>query len=864
MYKILISGYYGFHNIGDEAVLRCVTENLGSAVGDVDLTILSNDPADTREKYGVSSIPRMHPLKVLRALFRTDMLISGGGSLLQDVTSRWSILYYLTIIALALLLHKKVFIYSQGIGPIRSPRNRALTGFLLRRVDGIAVRDEKSARLLSEIGVPEENITVTADPVLRLPKADPAPGAKILAELGIRRDSGRLLVGWAVKSAQEGFLEEIERCVRYLKEIYGADSVLIPFHYEQDAPVIRKLSDRLGDQAFYITDKYLTDEMLSIIGNLDLLVGVRLHSLIYAAVSGVPSLGISYDPKIDAFLESIGHQAMADVKDFCLEDFVPALEDTLTHREKILAETGTRVEALRRRLDRNDQMVLALAQKQEAAPKKKKGVASAIGGVMLITLLAKVFGILRESVQASVFGSADAFYAGYNKTIYLFTTAAYAMCIAAVPIITKEMEKSRRDGERAANNLTTFSLLLSLAALALWEGLSFSPLSALVYGGDAAVLPFIRVMALSLPVIVLAYLMVALFQSLDHFALQGSMSLPHSLFLIGFLLLFGKKDSIMTYVWMVCIAWVLQFAMCIPYAIREKYVFRPRLDLRQGYLRGFVKTSLVTIITSSMYLFCYLQDASAAAGFGAGTTSAFYYADKLFTPLTTTFIYSISAVLFPRLNREYTRSSEREYKRYVWNITSSTLLVVFPVCALLMVFGGPILKVLFESGNFTPQDTAATTSIFVMYALGMAGFSVIDLVNKSFFTMNRSLAPLLISLGTIALNAVMNHVFGLSGELVALATAISMTLGAIVTLVVMFRGEKIVNLVPAAKSLAASLLMGGAAWGLKNLLVSMEDGKLLLIVKCGGIGLVCLALFAVLCFLFRIDAITDILKRKKK
>ena len=866
MYKILISGYYGFHNIGDEAVLRCVTEQLRKTVPDAELTILSNDPQDTREKYHVNSIPRMHFSEVFRAIRKTDMLISGGGSLLQDVTSHISILYYLMIILLALLFHKRVFIYSQGIGPINSRLNRKLTGFLLKRVDGIAVRDEKSARLLGELGIPAEDIIVTADPVLRLHRADPASGREILQKLGIDRGSGRPLVGWAIKAGDERFLEEVARSVRYLKEKYNADSVFIPFHYEQDAKVIDALSERLGKSAYYVTDKHLIDEMLSIIGNLDLLVGVRLHSLIYAAVSGVPMLGISYDPKIDAFLESISRTCISNVEEFSLEKFVPAVEQVLENQEETLARTNDRVEALRQRLELNEQMVLALTQehqRRKEAP-KKGGVASAIGGVMLITVLAKVFGILREAVQASVFGAADAYYAGYNKTIYLFTTAAYAMCVAAVPIITKEMEKSRRDGERAANNLTTISLIVSLVALAFWELFTLKPFASFVYGSDPAVLPFVRIMALSLPVIVMAYLMVALFQSLDHFSLQGSMSLPHSLFLIVYLILFGNRDSIMTYVWLVCVAWVLQFTMCIPYAVKENYRYRPKLDLKSGYLGIFVKTSVVTIVASSTYLFCYLLDAASAEKLGAGTTSAFYYADKLFTPLATTSIYSISAVMFPKLNREYTRNDAGEYKQYVWNITSSTLVVVFPLCALLMVFGGPILKVLFESGNFTPEVTAATTKVFVVYVLGMAGFAAMDLVNKAFFTMGRSLAPLLISVVTIALNFVLNAMFGTEGAWIALTTAISMTVGAAITLFVMFRKEKIVSFVPLLKSLLASLVMGGVAYGLKTLLVSMSDGKLMLVLKCGGIGVLSLVVFLLACVLLRLEVITDALKRFKK
>lgn len=320
----------------------------------------------------------------------------------------------------------------------------------------------------------------------------------------------------------------------------------------------------------------------------------------------------------------------------------------------------------------------------------------------------------------------------------------------------------------------------------------------------------------------------------------------------------------MTYVWLVCLAWVLQFLMCLPYVIKEKYRYRPRLDLHCGYLGTFAKTSVVNIVATSTYLFCYLLDASAAQKLGAGTTSAFYYADKLFTPLATTFIYSISSVMFPKLSREYTKNDGGAYKKYVWGITSSTLVVILPLCALLMVFGGPILKVLFESGNFTPENRAVTTEIFVVYVLGMAGFAAMDLINKAFFTMGRSLAPLLISLVTIGLNLVLNALVPGRGTLIALTTAISMTVGAGITLFVMFRGEKILDFSPIIKSLVASVLSGLAAWGLKDLFVSMEDGKILLILKCGSIGVIAMALFLVLCVLLRLDTITDVLKRFKK
>ena len=101
MYKILISGYYGFDNIGDESILNAVIKSIRARLPDCALTVLSHDPAGTRKKYGVEAVDRMAPLESLRAVRRCDMLISGGGSLLQDVTSSKSLRYYLAIIRLA-------------------------------------------------------------------------------------------------------------------------------------------------------------------------------------------------------------------------------------------------------------------------------------------------------------------------------------------------------------------------------------------------------------------------------------------------------------------------------------------------------------------------------------------------------------------------------------------------------------------------------------------------------------------------------------------------------------------------------------------------------------------------------------------
>ena len=136
MVNILISGYYGFDNIGDESILRTLVSSLREHIPDCSLTVLSHNPASTREKYGVEAVERMSPMAILRAVKKCDMLISGGGSLLQDVTSSKSLHYYLSIIRCAQFFRKKVFIYSQGIGPIDRPGNRRAAAKARKKADG--------------------------------------------------------------------------------------------------------------------------------------------------------------------------------------------------------------------------------------------------------------------------------------------------------------------------------------------------------------------------------------------------------------------------------------------------------------------------------------------------------------------------------------------------------------------------------------------------------------------------------------------------------------------------------------------------------------------------------------------------------
>lgn len=481
----------------------------------------------------------------------------------------------------------------------------------------------------------------------------------------------------------------------------------------------------------------------------------------------------------------------------------------------------------------------------------KKSALRAISWVALLTLAAKGLGMVRDILQARAFGTTaevDLFTAANNATIYLFTTAAYALCLAAVPVFAQKLAADRDQAFRAADNIISVSLLASFAVTALMLLAGATGLLGQAVGASGhAFRWYVSVMALTLPLIVLTYLLMALFQAMGHYSLQGSLSLLYNIALCALLLTAGPRMPVSGFAVAVSAAWLLQLAMTLPYLVRERYRFHFRLDLRADYLPLYLRTAVVTAFTTAIFLFCYLMDTGMAAPMGEGVTSAFYYADKLFTPVTTTLIYSIGAVMFPRWSEKYTAMSDGAYRAYVGGVVEGTVLLLLPVSAVLSAFGVPIIRVLFEGGSFTPASSVLTGTVFARYTLGMVGFALLDLLAKAYYAMGSTRVPLLVNLGVLAGNFVLNlaltALFPAPGALAA-GTALAMTLGGAALLGWFLRKQPGV-LHPLR--LAAGLALSAALYLVLNLacgtLVGPGDSKLALVVKCGAMGAAGLLLY---------------------
>lgn len=362
MIKIVISGYYGFDNAGDEAMLRAIVESFRRQSKLARITVLSANPQKTERYNGVVGVDRMSWKDVRRAIAEADLVISGGGSLLQDVTSTRSIYYYLSIIALAKLYHKEIMIYAQGIGPIRKKAARFFTRFLLNRVSLITVRDEKSAEELEKLKVRPELIQVTADPVLAFPPQDREEGKRLLKGEGIPLEDFRPLIGVSVREWRqfEGYKKALAQCCRELIDRLNAVIVFTPMHFPEDVETSNVVKEMIGEGAYVLKNEYGAEQMIAIIGCFELLIGVRLHALIFAVLMGVPVIGLSYDPKVDRFLDSLNLNSVGHIGELNSSELLRAIEYTYNNQERLKAELLFKMNSLKKAAEKNVELAWGL------------------------------------------------------------------------------------------------------------------------------------------------------------------------------------------------------------------------------------------------------------------------------------------------------------------------------------------------------------------------------------------------------------------------------------------------------------------------------------------------------------------------
>ncbi len=289
--KVLIAGYYGFGNLGDELILSSIVSQLKTRYSTLDVTVLSADPESTQSHHQIRAVSRWNPLAIIAALWRNDVLILGGGGLLQNKTSDRSLIYYLSLVGFARVLQCPVVLYAMGVESLNGTFLRSLTRALLSSSSvTITVRDEASKQILSEIGVPAASIAITADPVFAR-----AAGAPAHERYGNQGAAALLIPRFPCPSSGRTLFAIAGRILREEKKM-NVDGML--FQPQTETAYVQDFNGESILSAQNFLSGLSFDEMAAQVGNYDWVISARFHGLVLAALAGKPFIGIGDPHKV--------------------------------------------------------------------------------------------------------------------------------------------------------------------------------------------------------------------------------------------------------------------------------------------------------------------------------------------------------------------------------------------------------------------------------------------------------------------------------------------------------------------------------------------------------------------------------------
>lgn len=340
VHDIVILGYYGYRNSGDDAILKSFIDHLQSQHKGLSTVVMSNDPSETRSLYRVQSVHRFNLFQIPALLAGTRLFIAGGGTLIQDDTSSRSLWYYLYMLHLAVKKGAHVVLLANGLGPLTKKKNRKAASKILNRLDAITLRDSNAFEELKSLEVTKPVTKVAADPALALNASDPKAGEEILRKEGI--PSGEKLFAlclrrWKkVRNSEKILAAFADRIVTD----FHAVPVFIAMQHPEDVRYARRVVNNMTQKGYMLTRRYTVDETLSILGNVSMVIGMRLHSLIYALNLGIPMVGLAYEPKIDYFMESIHQPFVAWNEKFSMEDLIQKTHEVWQNASDISDDLG--------------------------------------------------------------------------------------------------------------------------------------------------------------------------------------------------------------------------------------------------------------------------------------------------------------------------------------------------------------------------------------------------------------------------------------------------------------------------------------------------------------------------------------------
>jgi polysaccharide pyruvyl transferase CsaB len=385
--QVVLAGFYGAGNTGDEAILSAIVGSIRNEHPNAQFTVLSFNPSATTAAHGVQSLYRPNigrewirtPFaETYRAVRQADVVLIGGGGILQNVHNNMTVPRYLQTAVLAKALGMPVVYYGIGAGPIDGRIMEAQIRSVCNAGDRIIVRDEESKRQLTEVGVNGDLIEVGVDPVFDLDADGRERADDILKAEGVNMDNA--LLGVSVRHHELPTKSRVA-IAQFLDDLSTAETevVFVPFGKGSgvsDESVSEDIARRMKSDTTtrIVSYGHSPETVLSIVERMDFVLGMRLHSVIMAAIAGVPVLGIPYHPKVRSVLHRLGYEERHHVESptgLAYEDLMDAYSNLEADGSQLESKTRERGDELRRKARQQSSLL-------ETLPSRRPGYARSV------------------------------------------------------------------------------------------------------------------------------------------------------------------------------------------------------------------------------------------------------------------------------------------------------------------------------------------------------------------------------------------------------------------------------------------------------------------------------------------------------
>ncbi len=311
---VVICGAYGRGNAGDEAILEAIVGEMRSIDRDMPICVMSRRPKETALKHRVRSVYTFNYPKYHAAMKRSKLYINGGGSLIQDITSSRSLLFYLSTLRSAKRAGCRVQMYGCGFGPIIHEKHRDLSAkYINRYVDVITLREDDSYREMADMGVARDKIVLSADPALTLKSAPANMIDSAFVRSGIPIDGNYIcftLRRW------QGFnrkVDDFAAAAEYAYRVHGLTPVFVPIEPKVDITAAKQVMEKLTVPCYLAETGGSSGIIIGVYSRMKVVLSMRLHGLVFASSQGIPLVGAVYDKKVSSFLKYIGQRLFCDL-----------------------------------------------------------------------------------------------------------------------------------------------------------------------------------------------------------------------------------------------------------------------------------------------------------------------------------------------------------------------------------------------------------------------------------------------------------------------------------------------------------------------------------------------------------------------